>query len=158
MALLVLNDYKGFDCWSSTRPRSRMSNQSSHSRATTTSQRETPSRIGRDIALFARHWAWLSDQPRSTNATLRLLVEDASRDVQGKYRAQNLKEECYFFMRDMAGDRPFFEDASRALFSNSLHLLKELVAKWPSEVANRVIELATEACTGGAAAPNTRST
>jgi hypothetical protein len=111
-----------------------------------------------DIALFIRHWAWLSDQPRSIDATLRLLVEDARRDTHGKYRAQNLKEECYFLMRDMAGDSPFFEDASRALFSDNVLLLKELVAKWPPEVANRVVALATEACIGSAGSPYARST
>lgn len=105
-------------------------------------------RISRDIALFERHWAWLSDQPRSISATLRLLVEDASRDLDGKYRSQKLKEECYFLMRDMAGDSPSFEDATRAFFAGDLQVLKELIAEWPSEVARKIIAHATEACTG----------
>jgi hypothetical protein len=116
----------------------------------------TSSRISRDIALFERHWAWLSEQPRGTNATLRLLVEDASRDLDGKYRLQRLKEECYFMMRDMAGDSPSFEDASRALFSGNLQLLKELTTKWPSKVADKIIAHATEACTEHTATSQTK--
>lgn len=119
--------------------------------APATTQGKASLRISRDVALFERHWAWLSDQPRSVSATLRLLVEDASRDPQGKYRARKLKEQCYFLMRDMAGDSPFFEDASRALFSDDIKLLKELVENWPSEVANKVIAQATEACIGHSA-------
>lgn len=104
----------------------------------------------RDIALLERHWAWLSDQSRSTSATLRLLVEEASRDPYGKYQAQKRKEACYFLMRDQAGDRPLFEEACRALFSDDLQALQALVAQWPSALANQVMALATEACAGHA--------
>lgn len=133
-----------------------MSSQSLYSKAAATTQSKPSLGISRDIDLFARHWAWLSDQPRDINASLRLLVEQASRDLQGKYRAQKLKEECYFLMRDLAGDSPFFEDASRALFLNDLQLLTELVSKWPSDSANKLIALATEACSADSAAANTR--
>ncbi|HCW16590.1 DUF2239 family protein [Achromobacter sp.] len=119
-------------------------------------QRKTSMKTSRDIALFERHWAWLSDQPRGISATLHLLVEDASRDRHGKYRAQKLKEDCYFLMRDTAGDRPSFEDASRALFSGDLQSLKELVANWPSEVASKVIAQATEACIGHTSTSDSR--
>lgn len=119
-------------------------------------QRKTSLKTSRDIALFERHWAWLSDQPRGISATLRLVVEDASRDRHGKYRAQKLREECYFLMRDMAGDRPFFEDASRALFSGDLQLLKEVISKWPSEVASKVMAQATEACIGHTSTSDSR--
>lgn len=104
--------------------------------------------VRRDIALFARDWTWLSHQPRGINASVCSLIDEASRDVEGRYRAQNVKEACYFFMRDMAGDSPLFEEACRALFSNNVSVLKQLVAQWPAQVANRVIALATDACAG----------
>jgi hypothetical protein len=131
-----------------------MKKQSPCSNVGNTTEQKTAFYSRRNVALFPRHWLWLSAQPRSVNATLRLLVENASRDTQGKYRAQRLKEECYFCMRDLAGDSPHFEDASRALFSNDIHLLKKISEKWPSEVADKVISLATEACDGDAASAN----
>lgn len=134
-----------------------MANPSVCSTAKTATEAKTPKAISREIALFARHWAWISAQPRSANATLRLLVEQASRDVRGEYRAKKLKEECYFLMRDMAGDNPCFEEASRALFSNNLQQLTELIANWPVETANRVIALAAEACRIEATTTDTRS-
>lgn len=133
-----------------------MSSQPLCASAAAATARKISLRSSRDIALFERHWAWLSGQPRGINATLRLLVEDASRDPYGKYRAQQLKEECYFLMRDMVGDRPFFEEASRALFSGDLQVLKELAATWPAEVADKIITQATQACAAHASTIHAR--
>ncbi len=44
------------------------------------------------------------------------------------------KEVCYLFMRDMAGDRPHFEEAVRALFANDAFKLRELTAHWPAHI------------------------
>lgn len=133
-----------------------MTSQAVHAGAPSTTQGKISPGISRNVTLVERHWAWLHDQPRSINATLRQLVEEASRDLNGKYRSQKLKEECYFLMRDMAGDRPLFEEASRALFSDELQMLKELISKWPMEVADKVIAQATEACAGRATISKTK--
>lgn len=97
---------------------------------------------GREIILLPRHWSWLDQQPRSASATLRLMVEQARRDVDGRFAAQAAKEQCYLFMRDMAGDRPYFEDACRALFADDDVRFEALIASWPMEIRQQIHTLA----------------
>ena len=104
--------------------------------------------VGCDIALLPRHWEWLAVQPRSASATLRLLVEDARRDRDGRYRVRESKEACYLFMRDMAGDRPCFEEACRALFADNAPLFEELVSRWPADIQDMVRAFAAPAWAG----------
>jgi len=95
----------------------------------------------RPIRLLPRHWDWLEDQPRGADASLRLLVEMASRDRNGQYRAIRTREACYLYMRDMAGDRPHFEEAVRALFANDTDELQRQMASWPRPIREHVAEL-----------------
>jgi len=88
----------------------------------------------RNVRLLSRHWEWLDTQPRSASAGLRALVEDARRDKDGRYREARAKETCYLYMRDMAGDRPHFEEAVRALFSTDNAELHRQVASWPTGI------------------------
>lgn len=100
---------------------------------------------GREIQLLPRHWQWLDEQPRSASATLRLLVERARRDEDGRLAAEAARERCYEFIRDMAGDRPNFEEACRALFAGKPAAFAALTAAWPTEIQVRARELATPA-------------
>jgi hypothetical protein len=95
----------------------------------------------RMIRLLPRHWAWLEAQPRGVHASLRLLVEMASRDTDGRFRAVRIKEECYLYMRDMAGDRPHFEEAVRAMFANDFDGLQQHMVSWPLPVRTHINEL-----------------
>lgn len=95
----------------------------------------------RSIRLLPRHWAWLEAQPRSVSASLRLLVEQARPDKDGRYSAAKAKEACYFYMRDMAGDRPCFEEAVRALFANDVGRLQQQIALWPIDIQTRIGDL-----------------
>jgi len=108
-------------------------------------QPQTGATLSRHVALLPRHWQWLSEQPCGVNAALRRLVQEARRDVQGRYRARQLKEDCYFLMRDMAGDGPLFEEASRALFADDMARFHALVRRWPAHVADAVLALAAQA-------------
>jgi hypothetical protein len=106
----------------------------------------TPIRhTSRSIRLLDRHWAWLDAQPAGAAASLRRLVEAASRDADGRYRRAAAREACYFLMRDAAGDRPHFEEAARALFADDRQRLRELVADWPEDVRLRIAELLDDA-------------
>lgn len=96
---------------------------------------------GRNVRLFRRHWTWLESQPRGIDASLRRLVEQASRDPDGYYRAAAIRETCYLYMRDMAGDRPHFEDAVRALFANDSTRLQQQMASWPHPIREQVTAL-----------------
>ncbi|WP_019467477.1 DUF2239 family protein [Dyella japonica] len=95
----------------------------------------------RNIRLLTRHWQWLEAQPRGINANLRQLVEMASRDVDGRYRAASIRESCYLYMRDMAGDRPHFEEAVRALFAHDRDKLQQQISSWPLPVQRHICEL-----------------
>jgi hypothetical protein len=95
----------------------------------------------RHVRLLNRHWAWLEAQPRGVGASLRLLVEAASKDEDGRYRAARIKETCYLYMRDTAGDRPHFEEAARALFANDAAELQRQIASWPLPVRKHIGDL-----------------
>lgn len=95
----------------------------------------------RTVRLLPRHWAWLEAQPRGVHASLRLLVEMASRDTDGRFRTVRIKEECYLYMRDMAGDRPHFEEAVRAMFANDFDGLQQQMALWPTPVRTHINKL-----------------
>ncbi|MNL64984.1 hypothetical protein D3C87_1892620 [compost metagenome] len=45
----------------------------------------------------------------------------------------------------MAGDRPGFEDMSRALFAGDAEVFAERIADWPADIAEHLRGLAAEA-------------
>lgn len=100
-----------------------------------------PSHDERNVRLLRRHWEWLEAQPRGVDASLRRMVDMARRDADGRYHAERARETCYLAMRDMAGDRPHFEEAVRALFANDIERLHQEIATWPLPVRTRILEL-----------------
>ena len=99
----------------------------------------------RSVRLLDRHWAWLDAQPCGPGASLRRLVEEASRDADGRYRRAAAREACYVHLRDAGGDRPHFEEAVRALFADDRERLRELIAEWPDDVRTRIAMLLDDA-------------
>lgn len=97
----------------------------------------------REVSLLPRHWEWLSGQPRSISAALRLLVEQARRDPDGSYAAQYAKDRCYLYMRDNAGDRLYFEEACRALSANDRARFETFLSGWPQDIQREAMDLAT---------------
>jgi hypothetical protein len=98
--------------------------------------------VAREVTLLPRHWDWLSRQPGGASAALRRLVEDARRLGATADRAREAQEALYRVMSALAGDAPGFEDASRALFAHDDASLDNLVAGWPTDVADYVMRLA----------------
>jgi hypothetical protein len=45
-------------------------------------------------------------------------------------------------MSAMAGDRPGFEEASRALFADDHRRFGELIAAWPADIRDHIVRLA----------------
>jgi len=74
---------------------------------------------------------------------LRKLVEGALREAEGPDRARRAKEAAYRFMTAMAGDRPGYEEAVRALFAGDAAGLETAVAGWPEGVAETAKVFAT---------------
>ncbi|MES2412877.1 MAG: DUF2239 family protein [Pseudomonadota bacterium] len=98
--------------------------------------------VAREVTLLPRHWDWLASQQGGASVALRKLVEDASRQAQGKPDTRTVRESAYRFMSEMGGDLPGFEEASRALFADDKARFESLVSPWPEDVKNYLTQLA----------------
>src|SRR5579863_8127517 len=105
--------------------------------------------VAREVTLLPRHWSWLAGQPGGASVALRKLVEEASRDRQGRDRRRRAQEAAYRFLSAMAGDRPRFEEASRALFAGDAQKFNGLVDAWPADIADHARALSEAAFEGG---------
>jgi hypothetical protein len=101
--------------------------------------------IAREVTLLPRHWSWLASQPGGASVALRKLVEHGMRANAGKDRIRASQNTAYRFMSVMAGNRPGFEDASRALFAGDEPTFTRLIDGWPPDICNHVKTLAADA-------------
>ncbi|HZF36976.1 MAG TPA: DUF2239 family protein [Candidatus Angelobacter sp.] len=101
--------------------------------------------VAREVTLLPRHWAWLTEQPGGASVALRKLVEQARRDNDGRDRIRRAQESAYRFMSAMAGDRPGFEEATRALFAGDRARFDRLVKPWPADIRSHAGKLAAVA-------------
>lgn len=97
--------------------------------------------VSREISLLPAHWAWLEEQPNGISAALRRLVDEASKKDPDKQRARKAREATGRFMTALAGDRPGFEEAMRALYANDRKQLLELTSRWPKDVRAHITRL-----------------
>ncbi|MEO8201546.1 MAG: DUF2239 family protein [Gemmatimonadota bacterium] len=98
--------------------------------------------VAREVTLLPRHWEWLSHQPGGASIAIRKLVEEARRLHAPGDRLRQARESTYRFISVMAGDQPGFEEATRALFAGNHQRFNELIAAWPSDVAQHARRLA----------------
>ena len=98
--------------------------------------------VAREVTLLPRHWQWLAAQPGGASAALRRLVEQARKSGDSADERRRASERCYKFMSAIAGHRPGFEEAARALFAGERERFEALVAAWPADVAAHAGELA----------------
>ncbi|MBS0247731.1 MAG: DUF2239 family protein [Proteobacteria bacterium] len=97
--------------------------------------------VSREVTLLPRHWEWLAAQQGGASATLRRLVESASRGGDDRAVLRQLQERAYRFMSAMAGNLPGFEEASRALFAGKIADMEMHMAGWPEDVRAHVLRL-----------------
>lgn len=102
----------------------------------------------REVTLLPRHWEWLGTQPGGASVALRKLVEKARTANEGRDRVRRAQEVCYKFMSAMAGDKPGFEEASRALFAGKAAAFDQIVGGWPEGVRDHVRKLSAGAWEG----------
>jgi uncharacterized protein len=98
--------------------------------------------VAREITLLPRHWDWLARQRGGASVAIRKLVEEARRTGDDKDRVRQAQEAAYRFMSVMAGNKPHYEDAIRALFAGEATRFEKLIAEWPKDVRDHAAQLA----------------
>jgi hypothetical protein len=101
--------------------------------------------VAREITLLPRHWEWLGGQKGGASVAIRRLVDEARRNGDEADRIRNGQEAAYRFMSAMAGNRPHFEDAIRALFAPDPIRFEQLIAAWAADVRDHASLLAARA-------------
>jgi hypothetical protein len=99
----------------------------------------------REVTLLPRHWDWLAAQPGGASATLRKLVEAARKASIVAPSPRAAMDAAYHFVTAMAGDRPGYEAAIRALYAKDEELYISLSGDWPSGIRDHARALATPA-------------
>jgi uncharacterized protein len=94
--------------------------------------------VAREVTLLPRHWAWLEQQPGGISASLRLLVEKSMRRDLGHTDVRQAIEATSRMMTALAGDRPGYEDASRALFAQDWKRFETLIRPWPKALRDHL--------------------
>lgn len=90
--------------------------------------------VSKEVTLLPRHWAWLAKQRGGASATLRRLVEDASKNTSRDDLILQRQQLLDGFMGLCFGDATGFEEASRALFRNSKVSFEAAIADWPEDI------------------------
>jgi hypothetical protein len=99
----------------------------------------------REVSLLPEHWEWLESHPNGISATLRRLVDAARRRAPQEERVRRSREAANRLMTALAGDRPGYEEATRALFAGDRDRFTKLIQRWPKDVREHVLHLAAEA-------------
>ena len=98
--------------------------------------------VAREITLLPRHWEWLAQQSGGASVALRRLVDEARRMNKDKDRIRTAQEAAYRFMAAMAGNRPRYDEAARALFAGDAVKFQALIRSWPADVRDHIYQLA----------------
>ena len=101
--------------------------------------------VAREVTLLPRHWEWLARQSGGASVALRKLVDAARRTGEDGDRVREAQKAVYRFMSVMAGNRPHYEGAVRALFAGDCRGFEKLIAEWPVDVRDHTAKLAERA-------------
>jgi hypothetical protein len=93
----------------------------------------------REVTLLPRHWEWLSRQPGGASVSLRKLVEAEMR--RGRSELECCNAACRF-LTVMAGNRPGFEAAIRALYAGERLAFEGFLRLWPDDIGAHARRLA----------------
>ena len=97
--------------------------------------------VAREVTLLPRHWEWIASQSGGASAALRRLVDQARRETVDTDARRQAREATYRVMTTLAGNRPGYEEATRALFANDRPRFDQLTAAWPTDIGDYVREL-----------------
>lgn len=93
----------------------------------------------REVTLLPRHWQWLAKQPGGASVSLRKLVEAEMR--RGRSERECRDAACRF-LTVMAGDRPCYEEAIRALYKGDRVRFEAFTRTWPEAIRDHARQLA----------------
>lgn len=99
----------------------------------------------REVSLLPRHWDWLEAQPAGISAAIRRLVEQEMKRNPGRERARRIRASLNHVLTALAGNRPNYEEATRALFSDDVTAFEALVERWPRDLRDYAVQRAREA-------------
>jgi uncharacterized protein len=101
--------------------------------------------VAREVTLLPRHWEWLAQQSGGASVALRRLVDEARRSGNDASSLREAQEAAYRFMSAMAGNKPHYEEAIRALFAGEATRFEKWIAQWPSDIRKHASRLAERA-------------
>jgi hypothetical protein len=99
--------------------------------------------VAREITLLPRQWEWLATQPGGASATIRRLIDESRKRRAATLTAAEAREGVHRFMTEMAGDRPGYEDALRALYRSDIEGVRAIADTWPEDIRrylNRLLD------------------
>jgi hypothetical protein len=99
----------------------------------------------REVSLLPKHWSWLEEHPSGISGALRRVVEQAMKSESGPDRARRLRAGLSRFLSAMAGDRPNYEEACRALFAGQTERFESFIQRWPRDIREQALEQARAA-------------
>ncbi len=101
--------------------------------------------VAREVTLLPRHWQWLEIQPGGASATLRRLIDEERRRHPHRETILAAQTAADRFMHVLAGNRPGFQEASRALYARDAAAFESHTASWPDDVREHARRLAAPA-------------
>lgn len=101
--------------------------------------------VAREVTLLPRHWAWLDGQRGGASAALRRLIDEARKNDDGRQDALRAAQATGGFITALAGDRPNFEEAVRALYGGQRERFAALTQDWPQDIRVHALRLAQPA-------------
>ncbi len=101
--------------------------------------------VAREISLLPRHWAWLEQHPSGASAAIRRLIDEARKQEPSRERTRRAKESAGRVLTALAGDRPGYEEATRALYADNSKRFHQEIKSWPNDVRAYATLLAKDA-------------
>lgn len=98
--------------------------------------------VAREVTLLPDQWEWLASQPGGASVVLRKLVQQARRAGSARDRLRRAQERSYKVMVAIAGNRPGFEEAARALFAADSDAWRRHTESWPADIREHLLRLA----------------
>lgn len=99
----------------------------------------------REVTLLPRHWEWLERQRGGASATLRRLIDEERRRDPEAEAVASAQAATDRFLGATCGNRPGYEEATRALYARDQATFVALSAAWPADLRAHALHLAAPA-------------